>query len=146
MVHHNNTNKRPFVSGVCSAAGLCLVFLFVGIFSSGAHAQETFPYSLIPNKDRCVVLRQGQTCYDDIVINFQAPAINNYCLFTDSNNTPFQCLNQQQGQFKIDFESDSDVTYSLRLQSSSTDLANVTIQVVWVYEPKKGKKRGFRLF
>ncbi len=134
----------------CRPKSYCWLFLYLSavfLFSSPAQSQNTTAYSLDSNINQCVALRQGQTCYKTITLQWQAQQTDDYCIVELGSNKIIQCWQQQnQGSSRAEFESDSDTTYALRKQNDTSNLATIEIQISWVYQPKPSKSSGWRLF
>lgn len=145
---NNNREKnwRPKNSGLRTFLCLCVLFGQSIIFASLSFGQSENGFSLQVNNNRCVALRQGQTCYKTVTVEWQTPAADNYCIYQANQTDPVHCQAAQQTNFSVEFESASDVIYELRRAESDTVLATATIKVSWVYQPKKESTRGWRLF
>jgi hypothetical protein len=110
-------------------------------------AQNNNGFDLESDSDRCVALRQGQTCYKKIHLQWTAQQTGNYCLVELQTNITIQCWQQQsQAEVDIEFESTQDLTYVLRRENDSVNLAETVVKLSWVYEPKPNRSSGWRLF
>jgi hypothetical protein len=96
---------------------------------------------------RCIALRKGQKCYLEVTFQWQHPQVSDYCLVNKTTNKNLKCwTNQSTGSFNLDFQSTKSNDFTLRNQNSITDLANVRIDVAWVYKSSKRAKSTWRLF
>lgn len=125
--------------------------LFLGLsaaLTEKAFAETTAQLSLKP--ERCVALNEGQTCYQNVTVNWQSRVPANYCLFEESSKTPIVCWeNAIEGEVKVEFASETNQTYRLYLSKTPTkkDLAAETEMVVtWVYSDTKKRRNRWRLF
>lgn len=144
MVHNNNNQGGHLFSGFSLSVVLLTIFF---TYTLHTYAQDSTGFYLKSNTHRCVALRQGQTCYKKIQLQWQALQSGNYCLLNRENNTTLQCWHQESGgEIATEFESGVDVSYVLRNENGDEDLAEVVIKVSWVYEPKPDKANGWRLF
>ena len=140
MSNNNNGKHHIFKSG------LRLIGLLLSCVSVSMAAQTDNAYDLEANSNRCVALRQGQTCYKKIKLQWRAPQTDNYCLYQRQNNNQIHCWQQQsEGEFELELESKQDTTYVLRRDNESVNLAEFTITLSWVYAPKQ-QSSGWRLF
>jgi hypothetical protein len=95
----------------------------------------------------CVALRKGQKCYLEVTFSWQHPQVSNYCLVNITTNKTMRCWKQQaKGEFSFDFQSRQSNNFALRIQESTTDIAQATIPVAWVYKSSKRAKSTWRLF
>ena len=126
---------------------LLMVLLWLVFLPAASHAEDAAGFSLEANNDRCVALRQGQRCYQQINLRWQAQGAGDYCIAVQGSTESIQCWQQQKhGDVTIDFESNGDLTYVLRRENTDTPLATETITIAWVYKPKPSKSSGWRLF
>jgi hypothetical protein len=95
----------------------------------------------------CVALRKGQKCYLEVTFSWQHPQVSNYCLVNTTTSKTIRCWKQQtKGEFSFDFQSKLSNNFALRNQESTTDIAQATIPVAWVYKSSKRAKSTWRLF
>lgn len=96
---------------------------------------------------RCVALRQGQVCYQNITFTWQQATIGNYCLVELSTLNNIQCWSQQKmGKFTFDFQSDKSKTFVLRHEGKEDNLATTDITVSWVFKSSKRPRSSWKLF
>ncbi|MDP2562928.1 DUF3019 domain-containing protein [Psychrobium sp. 1_MG-2023] len=107
----------------------------------------TQPVSMAVSPEQCVTLHQGQDCYVVLSVNWQAPTVANYCLFSSEVLQPLQCWRAQaQGEFKQEIMVRRNIKLALRIQGERDDLADGEVKIAWVYK-KKGKPRmSWRMF
>ena len=108
------------------------------------NSQESY---LKVSPERCVALREGQICYQNIVLDWQTVNKGNYCLFFKDNSRPLRCWsNLNQAQFKMDFQSKQSKRFVLKTKDSARGVASVEVSVAWVYGNKKRRRASWRLF
>ncbi|ATC96878.1 DUF3019 domain-containing protein [Pseudoalteromonas tunicata] len=123
---------------------LCLLPL-VSTHTQANMAEKVSNLHVTPN--RCVALRQGQTCFQDITFKWQQAEVANYCLIELSTSQPLKCWQHAtRGEYSIDFKSEKSLTYVLRKDKESTNLASSTVTVSWVYKSSKRPKSSWKLF
>ena len=97
--------------------------------------------------ERCVALRQGQTCYQLVTFSWQQAQVGNYCLVELSTNKALQCWQQAQlGVFELDFQSRENKEFALRQQGQDENIATTVVTVAWVYKSSKRPKSNWKLF
>ena len=112
--------------------------------------------SLTVSPKKCVAMQQGQNCYLEVKINFQANNIGNYCLHLTGQTIALQCWQgSKQGKYEYAFESKTDLEFVITKQKLNAQeskqklnekLATAQVKMAWVHE-KKGKPRmSWRLF
>jgi hypothetical protein len=85
---------------------------------------------------KCVSLRQGQTCYVDIELQWSVKVNGNYCLYASNIEEPLQCWTQaQEGRFATEFSSDENTYFYLKHEQKT--LAEVELKMSWVYKRKR---------
>jgi hypothetical protein len=112
-------------------------------------AEPTAPSSveLAVSPERCVALRQGQTCYQQVEFNWRSIRGGDFCLVDTSQNKTLHCWTKiNQGRFNYDFQGQQSRHYALRVKGSSIDLAEQKITVAWVYKSPNRPKASWRLF
>ncbi len=101
---------------------------------------------LVAVPDTCVALREGRSCYADVVLHWQQPEEGNYCLRDTETKHIIKCwMRQQQGEFNYAFDSKHSVSFELINSDSSKAIATTQVQLQWVYKNRQ-KKRRWRLF
>lgn len=119
------------------------------IWTSSGHAAASDPYNvgLHVKPERCVALRQGQTCYQEVMFTWRQPQKGNYCLVELSSMDVLQCWQQAySGQFALDFQSSESLEFALRKQDVTENLAVAQITVSWVFRSSKRPKSSWKLF
>ncbi|WP_065187809.1 DUF3019 domain-containing protein [Shewanella woodyi] len=97
--------------------------------------------------ERCVALHKGQTCYQDVLFQWQTPQVGSYCLVMSQSLHQLACWNGQAVQkYQYSFEGDSTTTFSLIRNDEAEPLAEVKVVVTWVYKAPKQSQSGWRLF
>lgn len=100
---------------------------------------------LIIKPSKCVTLKRGNTCYQEVVTSWRSDFKSEFCLKAEHQNTPLKCWkNQQQGQYSFEFKSNESVKYQLIKMPENTPLASDQLSVKWVYN--KRSHNSWRLF
>ena len=106
---------------------------------------EEFLLSSKPSK--CISLNEGLVCYQNIQVQWQAPDIGDYCLVQASSNQVLNCWEQQRkGQFKFEFSERQSEDYVLRQKDQANDLADMRIDVKWVYKKNRRDRLRWKVF
>lgn len=96
---------------------------------------------------RCVALHQGQVCYQNIQLSWQANQSGNYCLYQEDNASPVYCWQGvATGIYQYEFASATSVQLQLINMQTKTRIATATIEVAWVYKANTRRKTHWRLF
>jgi len=126
--------------------GIYALTLLGGLWSLSAHA-DVAKYQLNVSPEQCVALRQGQQCYVDVIVTWQANAIGDYCLHASSQVKPLQCWQQQQSaKFSQELVARQDITFTLKRINSANVLAQGLITMAWVYDNTSRKNTSWRMF
>ncbi len=96
---------------------------------------------------RCVALREGQICYQNIVISWSTKISGHYCIYTAKTKESLKCWdNKKQGSFETDFQSTQTTQFILKDKNKQIEVAKGEIIVAWVYGNKKRRRTSWRLF
>ncbi len=133
-----------------SVFSLCAIILpltsFQSMASETTNNQRKIQF-LNVNPERCVALRQGQVCYQEIKFTWQAFTAAHLCLYDEESITPIKCWKgKSQGSFEMDFQSSTSRSYILRNEDSQEKIATAKFIVAWVYGNKKRRRTSWRLF
>ncbi|MCF2949138.1 DUF3019 domain-containing protein [Paraglaciecola aquimarina] len=110
-----------------------------------ANKQSSIQLKISPQ--RCVALRQGQTCYQHVEFNWHSTVKGDFCLVELSQNKTLQCWSKiNQGSLSYDFQDQASRNYVMRAKGSTIDLVKQKITVAWVYKSSKRPKGSWRLF
>ena len=102
---------------------------------------------LVATPMRCIALRQGQVCYQDVTFRWHQAEIGNYCLVELSTLKNIECWSQvKTGEVSFDFQSDKSLTYGIHKMDKHINLSNVSISVSWVFKSSKRPKSSWKLF
>ena len=102
--------------------------------------------TLISHPAKCVSLKQGNTCYQTINLQWQAENKADYCLFNEAQGEALKCWSgQKQGEYVFEFSSAETQHYVLRQQGSNENLAQSSVEVKWVYKVRRNQF-GWRVF
>ncbi len=124
---------------------LTLAFgLFIVSCFSFATASESESLQLTPNQ--CVTLKQGNRCYLDLGIKWQAPGLGHYCLYLENRLKPLKCWqDSRMGMHHFEFSEAQSTQLSLRDEGSGTTIAVSQIEVKWVYR-SRSRSTSWRVF
>jgi len=102
---------------------------------------------LLVTPKRCVALRKGQTCYQQVTFKWHQEELGDYCLVELSELRKVECWTQvNNAEFSFDFQSVSTRHYALRKSKQNNNIATVIITVSWVFESSKRPKSRWKLF
>jgi hypothetical protein len=114
---------------------------------SPAFASSDTPFIFKVSPERCVALRQGQTCYQLVTFSWQYVQEGNYCLVALSTSKVLQCWQQTNvGLFELDFQSSENQEFALRRQGQDENIATALVTVAWVFKSSKRPKSNWKLF
>ncbi len=101
--------------------------------------------SLVLTPSKCVTLKEGKVCYEDIEVSWHTLQRGNYCLFSSQQTHPLTCWRQaRSGQYRFEFKQSHSVLYQLRQMNTNELIAKQRISVKWVY--KNRPNSSWRLF
>ncbi len=125
----------------------CTLALCLYTSSSYAENNRSKEDQLVVTPLRCVALRQGQICYQEVTFRWHQQEIGNYCLVELSSSDNIKCWsNVKTGEIDFDFQSDRSLTYGIRKIDEKTHLSSVNITVSWVFKSSKRPKASWKLF
>jgi len=100
--------------------------------------------SVSPGK--CVTLKQGNRCYQDIDVRWQAPEAGDYCLKLATHEKPLQCWsNLKTANYEFEFVGRQTTMLGLIDAHSGKLLAQTDIEVKWVYR-NRSRNLSWRVF
>jgi hypothetical protein len=95
---------------------------------------------------KCITLKQGNNCYQDIEVDWQAKKPGNYCLTLSSQEIPVKCWsNTDKAVFEFEFIGSHSATLSLVESASNKLLGQANIEVKWVYR-NRSRNLSWRVF
>ena len=101
---------------------------------------------LISKPAKCVSLKQGRTCYQDVTFRWQAPAVADYCIFKRDIEKPLKCWSRKrQGKLGYAFADRQNQHFILRKRGQEIPLATTVIEVRWVYK-RRNERFGWKIF
>ncbi len=129
----------------------CVTLLISGIslfFSHLSIAQSTqAEYSLFIEPEQCVAMRQGQRCYANVKINWQAEQGGSFCLFSSLQSKPLHCWSKvKSGNFQQEMSANANIIFSLQKKGSSIELITKELEMAWVYKKNTRKNISWRMF
>ncbi len=98
---------------------------------------------LTPSK--CITLKEGKLCYEDVDVAWNALQKGNYCLFSNKMKSPIKCWkNVKSGHYSFEFRQSHSLEYTLLNMSNQQLMAKQHFSVKWVY--KNRPNNSWRLF
>ena len=140
--------KLKKTSGKWLVSGVLLFLQGVLNIANAEQAKSTKSLTKLRiSPEQCIALREGQVCYQNVIIEWQSQKPGDFCLYANAENESLECWqNSYSGRLAFDFQSQQSVTYRLRAVDSNIDLATVQMTVAWVYGNKKRRRASWRLF
>lgn len=125
-----------------------LLFASVVFFNSSAASQELKELSKIEIKpDKCVSMRQEQTCYIFAQITWQVPQKDEYCLYSSQQDKALKCWRSvNHGMLEQDFVLEHDITFTLRATGHAEAILSAQLSLAWVYKKQKLSHSSWRVF
>ncbi|MEM5549831.1 DUF3019 domain-containing protein [Pseudoalteromonas sp. NEC-BIFX-2020_002] len=142
LTNQKNPQSKVFIY-------LSLLLLCQLITNNAYAANHTLPNEnkLLVTPKRCVALRKGQTCYQQVTFKWHQVELGDYCLVELSTLHKLKCWTKiNNGEFSFDFQSDKTRHYALRKSKQDSNLATAIITVSWVFESSKRPKSSWKLF
>lgn len=125
---------------------LLLAKTLVLCIADGVHAAEQVA-SFTVQPQRCIALNRGQVCYQKLDFRWQTAAGARYCLHQNAVSAPLACWNGgEKSGHQLEFESDRNVVYGIRREGQADNLAQVEVEVAWVYQSNRNGFSRWRLF
>lgn len=113
---------------------MAFLSMFSFVASGDESKQKQSVLTIQPQK--CVAMREGQTCYVDLEIKWAMQTTGNYCLYASSKNEPLRCwYDAQHGIFKTEFSNNENTIFYLK--NEQNELAQVELKMAWVYKRKR---------
>jgi hypothetical protein len=124
---------------------LLLALTCLGLLSFEARAADAVGFTAQP--DRCIALHQGQVCYQRVEFRWNTPADGDYCLHQLGLPDAVTCWSGGGlASYNMDFASSESLVYELRARDQRQLLAQVTVEVAWVYRSTRKSFSRWRLF
>jgi hypothetical protein len=144
-----SNNQVTLIKKLMSSSSYFTVLLLIVTWANHAQSAERVQNStgLFVKPERCVALRQGQTCYQEVILSWRQSQKGNYCLINLSTQQILKCWqNAEQGKFNLDFQSTQSTDFALRAENQDIDLSKTQITVSWVFKSSKRPKSSWKLF
>ncbi len=123
---------------------LRLLHLLLGWLPAITYADENI---LRIKPARCIALHEGQVCYQKLNISWQAGLADSYCLYQQDNKTPLMCWeNVAAGKWSYEFEGATTQKFVLLRKQDAKQIAEVSIEVAWVYDASSKRESHWRVF
>jgi hypothetical protein len=114
------------------------LILFLSGFAGLAGDAYAGEFSLLSQPAKCVSLKQGNICYQDIHMVWQAPQAGDFCLYNQAESEAMKCWEGvDRGEYNFEFSFAESQHYALRAKQQQTDLASSSIEVKWVYRARR---------
>ncbi|BDY07020.1 hypothetical protein F0521_40610 [Ferrimonas sp. YFM] len=105
------------------------------------------PVQFTATPERCIALHKGQLCYQDVEFNWQTPESGRFCLMQARDRQQLLCWTGRSRQnYLFSFEGDKTTRFSLIREGEPVPLAEVKVEVTWVYKAPRQSRSGWRLF
>ncbi|XOV80780.1 MAG: DUF3019 domain-containing protein [Aestuariibacter sp.] len=115
-----------------------LILLYTLFYSATVTADDTPQIELVLTPTKCVSLREGQTCYADVELQWHASQSGDYCLFSNLQEAPMQCWRQKdQASFEGEIASKQNVLFTIKRDGHQITLAATELKMAWVYKSKR---------
>ncbi|WP_229359838.1 DUF3019 domain-containing protein [Ferrimonas aestuarii] len=116
------------------------------LLTMNAQATETQVH-FTATPERCIALHKGQICYQDVEFSWKTPERGRYCLMQAQDRQQLLCWDGRNRQrYLLAFEGDKTTRYSLIREGENSPLAEVKVEVTWVYKAPRQSRSGWRLF
>ena len=139
--------RWPAFGLAATLLGGTLLASLLGAYPSRVQSAELPGNRLSSLPSKCVSLKRGLVCYQQLNMRWQAADIGDYCIVQLETALPQKCwLQQQSGELAFEFISDHSQQYALRQRGSNIDLATVQIEVKWVYKQHRKDSFKWRVF
>lgn len=121
---------------------LVVILSIVGV--SNGYADEN---QLHIKPTRCIALHEGQVCYQTLNISWKAEVADTYCLYQQDNKVPLMCWeNIASAKWSYEFEGKSTQKFMLLRKQDAKQIAEVSIEVAWVYDANSRRESHWRIF
>lgn len=128
--------KNPRYIQILKATILTILYTFV--FSAPVAADDALQIQLVLTPTKCVSLREGQTCYADVELQWHASLSGDYCLFSNLQEAPMQCWRQKdRASFEREIASKQNVLFTIKRDGHNKTLAATELKMAWVYKSKR---------
>ncbi len=126
------------IKNIITLLSLCLI-LPVGL----ARATDQ---QLIISPGKCVTLKQGNRCYQDIEASWQTLEAGDYCLKLATQEEPLQCWsNLKSAKYEFEFVGKQSTMLGLVDAHNGKLLTQTDIEVKWVYR-NRSRNLNWRVF
>lgn len=117
------------------------------LVSCGATAAEQPVAAFTAQPQRCIALNRGQMCYQRLTFMWRTAPGARYCLHQDELGDALACwTGEEQTSLALEFSSDRNVIYRIRREGQAEVLAEVMVEVAWVYQSNRKSFSRWRLF
>ena len=132
-------NKYQFIFSIF------LLSVLQASIAAGQDHNDSITLSLKPKE--CVVFKEGDKCYANVKVKWNASESAALCLFRNPDEVKLYCWNNaSEGQFSEDLVMEEPVDYYLAYTGSSEILIKQTLTLSWVYEKSSRPEQTWRLF
>ncbi|GHB74473.1 hypothetical protein GCM10008107_24880 [Psychrosphaera saromensis] len=133
-----------------------LLIMITGMKNTFAQEQSENVVIMQVKPQTCVSLHEGQECFAQIVVNWQADLVNDYCLYSTQTPDPVFCWeNVSQGTVEYELNTKENVRFMLTQVPKTrfmltykpyAIIAEARLNVSWVYKKKQKSRLSWRLF
>lgn len=122
----------------CSTITIILLLTGMGLLT--VKSVLAVEINLASQPAKCVSLKQGNICYQEVHMQWSSSETADYCLYNQAQEKPLKCWQQMDsGEYEFDFAFPQTQQYVLRYKGRAKDLANAVIEVKWVYKARRNR-------
>ena len=133
-----------------------ILIMIIGVQNIYAQEQSMNVVVMQIKPQTCVSLHEGQECFAQITVDWQADLVNDYCLYSTQSPDPIFCWeNVNHGTVEYELNTQKNVRFMLAqvpktrfmlTQKPSAVIAEARLNVSWVYKKKQKSRLSWRLF
>jgi hypothetical protein len=117
------------------------------LFASPSFGIESETVQLKVKPTRCIALHEGQTCYQTLKMMWSTSVADSYCFLEKNRPSPSICWdNVAAGKGTFEFSGIMSSEFLLIRKRDSKIMAEVNVEVAWVYDAKSHRKSHWRIF
>lgn len=133
-----------------------ILIITIGMRDTFAQEQSLNVVVMQVKPQTCVSLHEGQECFAQITVNWQADLVSDYCLYSTQTPDPVFCWEKvNQGTVEYELNTKENVRFMLAqvpktrfmlTQKPYAIIAEARLNVSWVYKKKQESRLSWRLF
>jgi len=123
--------------------GIASLTLAASVLVGAPLGANDITLSVKPNK--CVALRKGEPCYQNVVLTYSSTTRHNVCLVREKVEKPLKCWkNTADATHKYRITASESFSFHI-IDANNNRLASFQFTVAWVYKQSR-KRNRWRLF